>query len=102
MAELRSLRSGPRRRCAAAIGPGAGPCCYEVSDEVHAAFAELGPEVRQGQNLDLKAVARRQLEAAGVATVEDAGLCTMCDPRFFSHRRDGRRTGRQAGIAWLS
>jgi copper oxidase (laccase) domain-containing protein len=57
--------------------------------------------VRRGRHLDLKAVARRQLAAAGVEAVQDSGLCTICDPRFFSHRRDRGRTGRQAGVAWL-
>jgi len=28
--------------------------------------------------------------------------CTICDERFFSHRREGARAGRQAGVAWLS
>jgi YfiH family protein len=87
---------------AAAIGPGAGPCCYEAGEEVHAAFASLGPAVRRGANADLKAVARIQLEQAGVSVIEDVGLCTMCDERFFSHRRDGGVTGRQAGVAWLA
>ena len=90
----------------AAIGPGAGGCCYEVGDEVHAAFADHGPGVRDGRNLDLKAIARRELEAAGVAEVHDVGVCTLCaDPGlFFSHRRDGGTTGRQAGsgVAELS
>ena len=92
---------------AAAIGPGAGPCCYEVGEEVHAAFAgesEGGDAVRRGRHLDLKEIARRQLERAGVEHIHDVGLCTMCsDPSlFFSHRRDNGVTGRQAGIAWLS
>ena len=54
------------------------------------------------RSLALEAVARDQLEAAGVAAVHDTGLCTMCaDPAlFFSHRRDGGVTGRQAGVAW--
>lgn len=88
----------------AAIGPGAGPCCYEVGEEVHAEFAELGPHVRHGRNLDLKAIARDRLEQAGVAGVHDIGLCTMCSEEtlFFSHRRDHGITGRQAGLAWLS
>jgi len=88
----------------AAIGPGAGACCYEAGEEVHAAFAHLGPEVRRGANADLKAVARAQLTEAGVEPeqVLDTGLCTMCDDRFFSHRRDGGVTGRQGGIAWPS
>jgi hypothetical protein len=84
----------------AAIGPGAGGCCYEVGPEVHAAF---GQPAERGR-IDLKAIARERLTASGVARVHDVALCTMCsDPdRFFSHRRDGGVTGRQAGIAWRS
>ena len=84
----------------AAIGPGAGGCCYEVGPEVHAA---LGHEPARGP-VDLKAIARERLTAAGVATVHDSGLCTICSPPelFFSHRRDGGVTGRQAGVAWRS
>jgi copper oxidase (laccase) domain-containing protein len=87
---------------AAAIGPGAGPCCYETGEEVHAEFADLGPSVRHGRNLDLKAIAAARLHAAGVEEIHDTGLCTICgDPElFFSHRRDGGVTGRQAGVAW--
>jgi len=89
---------------AAAIGPGAGPCCYETGPEVHEAFAGLGPSVRHGDNVDLKAIAAIRLREAGVGQVHDTGLCTICgDPElFFSHRRDGGVTGRQAGVAWRS
>jgi polyphenol oxidase len=87
---------------AAAIGPGIGPCCYEVGDEVLDAFAGLGEGVAEGRMLDLPEVARRLLRQAGVAEVQSADLCTSCEPElFFSHRRDRGRTGRQAGIAWL-
>ena len=87
---------------AAAIGPGIGPCCYEVGDEVSSAFADLGEGVAQGDMLDLPEVARRHLARTGVEQVESAGLCTSCEPElFFSHRRDHGRTGRQAGIAWI-
>jgi len=87
----------------AAIGPGIGPCCFEVGDEVREAFAHHGDEPRHGSNLDLKLVARRELEHAGVTRVHDVGLCTSCEAElFFSHRRDGARTGRQAGVAWRS
>jgi len=65
---------------AAAIGPGIGPCCYEV---------------------DLWEEARRQLRKAGVEEVESADLCTCCEADlFFSHRRDGDPR-RQAGLVWL-
>jgi polyphenol oxidase len=87
---------------AAAIGPGIGPCCYEVGEEVLGAFADLGEGVAAGGMLDLAEVARLLLLAAGVERVEVAGLCTSCDRgRFFSHRRDAGRSGRQAGLAWL-
>jgi polyphenol oxidase len=88
----------------AAIGPGAGGCCYEVGDEVHRAFADHGDHVRVGRNLDLKAIARDQLVLAGVRAVHDVQLCTICSDEglFFSHRRDRGVTGRQAGVAWLS
>ncbi len=126
---VRALRElGVEGRIEAAIGPGAGPCCYEVGEEVHAQFAakappsgaadksheappsgaaserDLGPHVRHGRNLDLKAIARDKLVRAGVAEVYDVGLCTICSDEslFFSHRRDRGVTGRQAGLAWLS
>lgn len=86
---------------AAAIGPGIGPCCYEVGDEVLRAFDGLEGS-GAGRMLDLAAVARRLLERAGVERVEASDLCTSCNPeQFYSHRRDGARTGRQCGIAWL-
>lgn len=86
----------------AAIGPGIGPCCYEVGDEVLDAFSDLGEGVAEGRMLDLPEIARRQLAAAGVEGVEAAGLCTSCEAElFFSHRRDKGRTGRQGGVAWV-
>jgi purine-nucleoside/S-methyl-5'-thioadenosine phosphorylase / adenosine deaminase len=86
----------------AAIGPGVGPCCYEVGEEVPGAFAGLGEGVASGRMLDLAEVARRLLREAGVTRIESAGLCTSCEAElFFSHRRDAGRTGRQAGLVWL-
>ncbi len=94
----------------AVVGPCAGVCCYEVGEEVHAAFAgQAGPggagptpeEYRSGKNIDLRAIARDKLLAAGVANVSHAEACTICDERFYSHRRQGKAAGRQAGIAWV-
>jgi hypothetical protein len=92
---------GARGPLEAVIGPGAGPCCYEVGHEVHARFAGYGPIAGSAANLDMKAIARAQLERAGVDAVTDLGLCTICDEAFFSHRRDRGITGRQAGAVWL-
>jgi YfiH family protein len=101
---VRAVRElGARGALAAAIGPGAGGCCYEVGEEVLALFADY-PQARcDGRRLHLAAVAAAQLRRAGVAEIHDIGLCTICtagEP-FFSHRRDGGITGRQAGLAWL-
>jgi len=86
----------------AAIGPGIGPCCYEVGREVLDVFAGLGGGIAEGRMLDLTAVARRLLREAGVGQVQAAEICTSCEAeRFFSHRRDAGRTGRQAGLVWL-
>jgi polyphenol oxidase len=87
---------------AAAIGPGIGRCCYEVGEEVLAEFADL-EGVAEGRMLDLRMVARRKLEAAGVERIVDVDLCTSCRADlFFSHRRDNGVTGRQGGLAWLT
>lgn len=92
----------PVKAEAAAIGPGIGPCCYEVGDEVLSAFEGLDG-VAEGRMLDLPAVATALLERAGVERIERADVCTSCNPElFFSHRRDGATTGRQAGLAWLT
>lgn len=84
----------------AAIGPGIGPCCYEVGDEVAAPYREaFGPGILRDGRLDLWSAAEQALRAAGVAEVERTDLCTACRPgEFFSHRRDGGVTGRQGAI----
>jgi polyphenol oxidase len=91
---------GPRADgVVAVLGPCAGPCCYEVGPEVHAA---VGSDLREKAPIDLRAVARRKLKAAGVGDVLELGGCTICDERYFSYRREGDAAGRQAGVAWLS
>jgi polyphenol oxidase len=86
----------------AVIGPGIGPCCFEVGREVREAFVGLGDGIFQGSMCDLPEASRRLLRASGVEVIETAGICTFCNEvDFFSHRRDGGVTGRQAGIAWI-
>jgi hypothetical protein len=86
---------------AAAVGPGIGPCCYEVGEEVLAHFKDLDG-VANSRMLDLTAVATTLLGRAGVGAIESSGLCTSCNPElFYSHRRDGKTTGRQAGLVWI-
>jgi YfiH family protein len=122
---VRALRDiGGQGEIVAVVGPCAGPCCYEVGADVHAAFARqraggaaeaaggaqdlagarslATPPGSPGAAIDLRAIAHRRLRAAGVAEVGDVGACTICDERFFSYRREGALAGRQAGLAWLT
>jgi hypothetical protein len=89
---------------AAVVGPGIGPCCYEVGTEIADAYRDrFGPDTVKGRNLDLWTASERALRAAGVESVERLDLCTACDAdRFFSHRRDGGRTGRQGVIGFVA
>ena len=82
-----------------AIGASAGPCCYEVGEDVIDAFtakfangSELFTPTRQGHALvDLLKSNREQLIQAGVRDerIHTAPLCTMCrTDLFFSYRRE--------------
>jgi YfiH family protein len=106
-ATVAAMRTPPARLIAW-MGPAAGPQAYEIGTDVLDAFVSADPDAaaafvatRPGHwRVDLYALARRRLSAAGVARVHGGGLCTISDPeRFFSHRRD-QRTGRMATLAW--
>lgn len=89
----------------AAVGPHVGPCCYPVDDSLRDAMARAhGADVVRGDAVDLGIACRRALEAAGVpaARIATVDACTSCDAeRFFSYRRDGAATGRQAAVIWI-
>lgn len=99
-AGVRALGGGP---LAAAVGPGIGPCCYEVGEQVAEPYRErFGTGVATGRYLDLAGAAEQALRAAGCETVERFPGCTSCEAdRFFSHRRDRGVTGRQGVVAAL-
>jgi polyphenol oxidase len=90
------------RLIAGVVGPSIGPCCFTVGEDVRRRFAERFPGAVQGGSVDLWACARQELEAAGLApaAVSVTGLCTSCDRRFFSHRREHGLTGRHLGLGW--
>jgi YfiH family protein len=88
---------------AAAVGPGIGPCCYEVGEDIAGTYrVRFGEHAVQGRNLDLWSVAERLLRAAGVKSVERVDMCTACNAEFFSHRRDRGITGRQGVIGYVA
>lgn len=86
----------------AVIGPGIGRNVYEVGPEVPEQLGPAGLAAFEDGRLDLRAVARAQLTAAGVHLIEEVDLCTHANPELlFSHRRQNP-TGRQGGVAWLN
>lgn len=106
--ELRARYGSDPGDVRVAIGPGICRRCYQVGEEVRAAFREAGfpaelarpdGETDGGRRwrLDLAGANRWALLRAGArpehVVVLDA--CTACDPaRFYSHRRDRGVTGR--------
>jgi YfiH family protein len=94
----------------AGIGPGIGPCCYEVGTEVVSLFQNSfeAPhefiQKREGRTyLDLSRAAQLELIQVGIPpeNIEAIPLCTACrQDLFFSYRRDGE-TGRQLSFIML-
>jgi polyphenol oxidase len=90
-----------RGQIRAAIGPMIRQESYEVGPDLVARFrAEdpassrfFDPAKRDGHALfDLGGYIAARLQRAGIAEVEDLGLCTYADPdRFFSYRRTTHR-----------
>jgi YfiH family protein len=107
VAALRDAAGAAPASLRAALAPAAGPCCYEVGEEVREAFrGEFGAAAdawfrpgRAGRpHLDLPAAVRAGLVEAGMdpARIGPAGPCTICGEGWFSHRRGDRE--RQAVV----
>ena len=109
---LASAAGADPRQMRAGLGPCIGTCCYTVGEEVRERFREkwgrdFADRVLAASDpwrLDLQEANRRQLLEAGLAAgnVGTVPLCTSCrSDLFFSHRRDGERTGRMLAFARL-
>jgi hypothetical protein len=86
-----------------ALFPHIRACCFEVGDEVAQQLQACSPDPnvvdrsRAKPHVDLAAILRAKLRALDVpaSAVDDVAGCTRCEAeRFFSFRRDGRRSGR--------
>lgn len=84
----------------AAIGPLIRQQSYEVGGEFVERFIEADaengvffiPAAREGHAMfDLAGYIRMRLENAGVLMIDDIGVDTYSDPRFFSYRRSVHR-----------
>jgi YfiH family protein len=92
-------------RITAWIGPHICGACYEVPASLQDEFVAVHPAAAAATSwgtpaLDLGAAAQAQLSGLG-CTVVRADPCTRTTPTLHSYRRDGDRSGRQAGVVWL-
>lgn len=85
---------------AAWVGPAIRACCYEVGPDVTSAFEEQALPIADPWHVEPAAAVAAQLRRAGIERIAASQICTSCDTRFFSHRRD-RVTGRQGGFIAL-
>jgi copper oxidase (laccase) domain-containing protein len=81
----------------AAIGPGIGPCCFEVGREVSELFADATSTSWGTTSVDLVKAVTAQLDGI---ELWNAGSCTVHEEGWFSHRGDGTPE-RMASIGWL-
>ncbi len=86
----------------AAISPSLGPCCAEFRDYQKIFPPEFWPFRGQGNYFDLPAITRDKLLQGGLQKekIFISGICTKCQPEFFSYRRE-KRTGRFGTLAAL-
>ena len=96
-----------------AIGPSAGPCCYEVDTPVIGPLQKnfsdwqsvLTMHSEQVGKIDLKELIRRQAMESGIPTeqIHTLNLCTICRPeQFSSYRREGKVHGAMVSGVMLS
>lgn len=109
-ATVSALRDAGAKDLLAWFGAAISGAAYEVGNEVREEFLRQDPGAEVGftanargrWQLDLIAVARRQLQSLGVTRIYGGTNCTYGErERFFSHRRDGQ-CGRQATLIWLA
>jgi polyphenol oxidase len=95
-----------RTNILAAIGPLIRQYSYEVSNEFVERFIEADvenslfflPAAREGHAMfDLAGFIRTRLENAGVLVIDDIGIDTYSDQRFFSYRRSVHRKEQDYG-----
>lgn len=82
-----------------AIGPGIGPCCFEVGPEVVAQFSDHHSRTSwDTDSIDLVSHIASDLPAD--LEVWSLGRCTMHESGWFSHRETGTHQ-RMAAVAWI-
>jgi len=85
------------------FGPSIRACCYEVGTEFREIFPNEIVMREEKIYLDAALANQHQLEASGIKAEQilDVKTCTMCDPDFFSYRRDREKAGRHLSLMML-
>jgi YfiH family protein len=112
-ATVASMRARGAGEITTWLGPAIGPQAFEVGPDVVDAFRAALPDGahaegfrpypgREGKYLaDMNLLARRLLARDGIVRVHGGNRCTFSErERFYSYRRDGAGSGRQASLIW--
>ena len=85
------------------FGPAIRSCCYQVGPEFENFFSQEVSKKSDKLFLDLVAANRNQLLRYGIKpkNILDCGICTCCNPDYFSYRREGSGTGRHISVMAL-
>ena len=93
------------KKVTAVTGPSAGPCCYEIKSDVACRLGARSVRHRDGKMYaDLKTELGDSLVRAGIRKTNIGRFddCTVCNKTlYYSHRRDGNRSGRMMGFIML-
>ncbi len=73
------------------ISPSARSCCYEVGEEFLDYFKRNMDFRNKKLFFDLKKEVRERLNKLGFEKFIDYNVCTICNSKFPSHRRDGTK-----------
>ncbi|MFC1543055.1 polyphenol oxidase family protein [Candidatus Neomarinimicrobiota bacterium] len=100
--DLLQARGAELHRIKVVIGPAIEMACYEVDVEVAELFSSSVNQLNSNgmYQLDLVGAVREQLIKAGIPEpgISRVNVCTRCDPRCHSYRRDGEQAGRMVAF----
>jgi polyphenol oxidase len=102
---VHAMRELGAEQLVAWIGPHVCGACYEVPEAMRDEVSGVIPQAHSSTSwgtasLDLGAGVRAQLLAEG-ASVVNAARCTVEEEDLYSYRRQGKESGRLAGLVWL-
>ncbi len=87
----------------AVLGPAIQPCCYEVGEEFHQYFPQEIIDRAGKLYVDVTKNNYKQLLKAGLKkeNIYNSGICTCCNVKYPSFRRDADKSGRMISLMML-